>query len=841
MSVVPFITFDPVQNCYAIPDATKHLLESIEGPLAVVVICGMYRSGKSTLLNKCLLDCKPGEGFDVGNSITACTKGIWLHLVPTPDKQLLILDAEGAFSLSANRNHDTKIFVLALLLSSYFIYNSVKSIDSSALQNLSLVTNLSKFIQTKRGSDSNALVHVLPSLLWIIRDFSLQLVDQDGQLLTPNQYLEQALNPSPGADEDTLAVQEVMRNAFVTKECRTLLRPCNNEEDLQNLDQLDTSALRPEFLKEMVDLRTHIFQAAPLKKIGAVGAEKLLSGAMLYQLAAEYVSVFNKGECPVIEDSWKVVGQQQTSQLIQKLESQYKVDLHSLPVTNLENLQLIATQSQQSFMVQFRENAMFPQSVDILATGLQKITDDVTALHQQQIITRIHSRLTEFQRAVTQVKDFAELKRLVLTTHSQLEEVYGEQGTSLFQQCWLVTQWDTWSRFNQNIAAVVLELQNQATINAQALDLKQIHIEQGLTTIKALEKNLEKLRAQEQKNHQEVTMSMEQLLQLHLQEKNDWVLREAVVLTNADKACQEARQSLLTVQQQYQDNQLELEKAKQEYSELTTSYTNLSTNAQSWKTVLVSHQQLELEHQQLKDAHQLLQSRWTEYQNTDENELNVVQAELVQWRQHTVSVLDQLKNQHETELSNLQKQTSQLVKTHQEDVRQRTELQNELKNTKDLLDKSTELLQSEHHNFGQQLRLTEIKHREEMQQRQKEFDLAKDLHLKERNELQLLLHTTETNAACTRACFNANKRKLEEYENSATELKLREAHEKLLSTVSSLQTKSEWLERLYKQTQSELIQSSSTVSKLQQQYHTLQRQHEIELLRLTLTHEMVAK
>lgn len=64
---------------------------------------------------------------------------------------LLIIDTEGIGSLDADADHDAKIFALALLLSSYFIYNSVGSIDESALNNLSLVVELTKHIRTKAG------------------------------------------------------------------------------------------------------------------------------------------------------------------------------------------------------------------------------------------------------------------------------------------------------------------------------------------------------------------------------------------------------------------------------------------------------------------------------------------------------------------------------------------------------------------------------------------------------------------------------------------------------------------------------------------------------------------
>ncbi len=39
-----------------------------------------------------------------------------------------------------------KVFLLAMLLSSYFIYNSVGNIDERAVQSLSLVVQLSDFL-----------------------------------------------------------------------------------------------------------------------------------------------------------------------------------------------------------------------------------------------------------------------------------------------------------------------------------------------------------------------------------------------------------------------------------------------------------------------------------------------------------------------------------------------------------------------------------------------------------------------------------------------------------------------------------------------------------------------
>jgi len=93
----------------------------------------------------------------------------------------LVIDSEGIGAFDEDENHDTKIFLLALLLSSFFIYNSVGTIDESALNNLSLIINLSKELQIKsellEDCDPEEILKLFPSFLWIVRDFSLRLID----------------------------------------------------------------------------------------------------------------------------------------------------------------------------------------------------------------------------------------------------------------------------------------------------------------------------------------------------------------------------------------------------------------------------------------------------------------------------------------------------------------------------------------------------------------------------------------------------------------------------------------------------------------------------------------
>ena len=61
---------------------------------------------------------------------------------------VLVVDSEGLGGLDEDNNHDMRIFSLAMLISSFFIYNSMGQIDEAAISSLSLVVNLTKHIQT---------------------------------------------------------------------------------------------------------------------------------------------------------------------------------------------------------------------------------------------------------------------------------------------------------------------------------------------------------------------------------------------------------------------------------------------------------------------------------------------------------------------------------------------------------------------------------------------------------------------------------------------------------------------------------------------------------------------
>ena len=82
------------------------------------------------------LFCSVGAHFlsflvDIHQALFFLLQGVWIWGKPidgfTPDGEpikVLVLDTEGLGATDEEQNHDVRIFSLAILLASYFIYNS---------------------------------------------------------------------------------------------------------------------------------------------------------------------------------------------------------------------------------------------------------------------------------------------------------------------------------------------------------------------------------------------------------------------------------------------------------------------------------------------------------------------------------------------------------------------------------------------------------------------------------------------------------------------------------------------------------------------------------------------
>jgi hypothetical protein len=131
-----------------INERAANFLRGVQGPIAIISVVGLFRSGKSTLL-RWLLGLPVGYkgGFDVGHKGQAKTKGLWISLKTVrrrkksgQDVNLLFVDVEG-FDDPKKYGNDINVtlYLLALLTSSHTILNCTKQIDYSVIEKLGLV------------------------------------------------------------------------------------------------------------------------------------------------------------------------------------------------------------------------------------------------------------------------------------------------------------------------------------------------------------------------------------------------------------------------------------------------------------------------------------------------------------------------------------------------------------------------------------------------------------------------------------------------------------------------------------------------------------------------------
>ncbi|KAL1276620.1 hypothetical protein QQF64_036243 [Cirrhinus molitorella] len=249
-----------------VQQSAMQLLEQIQQPVVVVAVVGLYRTGKSYLMNRL-------AGKQTA-PLNHRPKGIWMWCVPHPTKQgttLVLLDTEGLGDVDkGNPKHDTNIFCLAVLLSSTLVYNGRGTIDNKAVMELQYVTELTECIKVKSpdkdADDSSEFVKFFPSFIWAVRDFTLER-KIDGKDVTEDEYLEFALKLKL--------------------------------ENMSRLGTLDSAAISSEFLKVTDNFCKFVFHDSRVKRLN----KYTVTGKGLGHLAKTYVDTINSGSVPCLENA----------------------------------------------------------------------------------------------------------------------------------------------------------------------------------------------------------------------------------------------------------------------------------------------------------------------------------------------------------------------------------------------------------------------------------------------------------------------------------------------------------------------------------------------------------
>ncbi|CAK0837545.1 unnamed protein product [Prorocentrum cordatum] len=231
-----------------------------------------------------------------------------------------------------------------------------------------------------------------PSLLWVLRDFYLELADQHGAALTADEYLEQALHEGP---EEHRGVREDLRRLFTSRSCATLARPAADEEQLQALDSLPYEQLRPEFRQSLEELSARLLAECRANPKSAGG--RPLSCASLVALARRLVSSLNEGRVVSLRGAWESVQHDACGALADELREQgcsrlralqngeQLEDGAALPMAD-EALGAVLAQLRHQLRKQWTERALGEEGVQ------QEYWQDLEAsLDREEVLLRAHN------------------------------------------------------------------------------------------------------------------------------------------------------------------------------------------------------------------------------------------------------------------------------------------------------------------------------------------------------------------------------------------------------------------------------------------------------------------
>lgn len=450
MSAIPLVAIH--DGKYIPNEEALAWLETLGAPLCVVACAGKYRTGKSTLLNRGILELPPGKaGFGVGNTTQACTKGLWIYtkVIDCEKGKAIVVDTEGFGAIRVDQTHDTRIFALALLISSMFIYNAEGSIDEQSIETLRVVCNICHCIRakastttssTRRSSDDEdipaenpeSLADLMPSLLMVLRNFTLQIATEKAmagasETDAANQYFEEAL-ASGGSSFSSEQIRKTLRTIFKDRGCATLPPPSGDEHILQQMDKAPLEKLRPGFVKKMKDFRRRIyFDAKPKQVLG-----KNINGFLLAAYVRSLAAALNEGAAPVIHNQWVALATMQRQKLVDSALRHHERGVNALDLAKPRSeLKHTLNKLEQEAVEKVRKNIMLEG--DAAEEALVEVQTVCVERNEALLARRDGEAVKEVGRVVELLErdvaacdgDAARIKAAVDQTWEKLEERTG--------------------------------------------------------------------------------------------------------------------------------------------------------------------------------------------------------------------------------------------------------------------------------------------------------------------------------------------------------------------------------------------------------------------------------
>jgi Guanylate-binding protein, N-terminal domain len=791
--------------------------------ITVASIVGAYRTGKSAILSR-LLPKAPGgksNSFNVGHTVNACTKGIHmstslLENPADPNTRILVMDTEGLGAPTAGRVHDTNILVLTLLLSRVLMLNTKGTIDQTSLDTLRVVANIGNVLraspqaasagQSKRKkvdaaddlrANEEALGELFPALVWIVRDFALDLEDPNGRKITADQYLENAIQDVAGQDEDKNETRRALRKLFPKRTCITMCRPSADEEVLRNINSQPDSTIDSRFLDQVEALRRTIFMYSKRTS---------MTGPVLVSLAKKYCEAFNNKRVPVVRDVWDSISREQCQKAVEESMQLFQehVAKKLAEADTRPKLEVLLSTAFDAAIQKFNDVAVGDNTAAALKE-LRKQANLASSEHRKTLQDRLTNTAgTTLQKLnIAQIQSIDHLINSVSLLQNDFSGKYGKDPDTV--NAWnqeLVTRQLVWAREIYDALAQKWEAANQSTRELEAVNSEAQKIREQLhDTSKAY------AAAQE---------SLGLLMQTHAE-------------------CAREMEQLRPAAARVLDVEMQLNSARATLSELKGVEENNIALTEELRTHVVQDEHQRAEITAVKEQLQKATTQVQKLETQRQQQIDEATREMDQLRMHMEAALDEVKESKESAVKRLQSLQADLAtvtkKLHDQTTAQthaEAAHAEQLQRTKQELHTAARQFEQARENlvakFQQQLETTKIDNANVRQQRENELRLQMQKLESEKAMAERSLQTSSSDLCSIRNALNA---KTEEAGSLKSEL--RNIQLRLTTQDTQLASATTRLEI-----------SDTNISKLRQTIETLEHKlatTEEELRQIGQTHE----
>ncbi|XP_052035046.1 guanylate-binding protein 1-like isoform X3 [Apodemus sylvaticus] len=500
------------------------ILSAIEKPVVVVAIVGLYRTGKSYLMNKLA---GKQNGFSLGYTVQSHTKGIWMWCLPHPQKPehiLVLLDTEGLEDVKKGDNqNDCWIFALAVLLSSTFIYNSLGMINQKAMDQLHYVTKLTELIKSKSSPDQSDVdelpnfVSFFPVFVWTLRDFPMEL-ELNGRSITPDEYLENSLALRLGTDEKTKRLNEpqmCIKKFFPKRKCFIFDSPADRKQ-LQKLEFMGKEELNKKYVEEVEKFTSYIFSYSGVKTLsGGI----IVNGKRLKILVETYVSAISSGSLPCMESTVMTLAQIENSAAVEKAITHYEEQMNQkiqMPTETLQEVLAMHRTCEMEATEIYMKNSFMDVDQNFqkeLGTQLEDKLDafvkknmDMSSAQCSDLLARIFGPLEEEVKQGTFHKPGGYY--LYLQKKRELEKKYKQTPGKGLQAEEMLRKYN---ESKEEVAETLQKMDQSLTEKDKQIEVERVTAEvaeASRRTQEEMQKKYEQLMKKKEKSYQELTKQL---------------------------------------------------------------------------------------------------------------------------------------------------------------------------------------------------------------------------------------------------------------------------------------------------------------------------------------------